>query len=87
MQVAAGGGSGRPHPGNDLTNPHRVALLDGDRLKMVVGGDEPVAVVDFHAVSAAPRVPTDSPHDAGVGRVDTGAARRGKVLAPVKFPG
>ena len=82
MQVASGGGSGGSHPGNDLADPHRVALLDGDRLKMVVGGDEPVAVVYFHAVPAAPGVPADGPHHSGVGRVDTGAAGRGVSPAP-----
>ncbi|MCB5291270.1 hypothetical protein BJQ90_00691 [Arthrobacter sp. SO3] len=87
MKVAAGGRSGRPHPGNDLADPHRVAFLDGDRLKVVVGGDESVAVVDFHTVSATPRVPADCPHDSGVGSIDPGAAGRGIVLAPVEFAG
>ena len=87
MQVAAGGRPGRSHPRNDLTNPHRVTLLDGDCLKVVVGGDEPVAVIDFHTVSATPRVPANCPHHSGVGGVDTGAALGGIVLAPVEFAG
>jgi hypothetical protein len=67
MQVAAGGRPGGSHPGNDLAHPHRVTLLDGNRFQMVVRGDQPVAVVDFHAVPATPRVPADGPDDTGIG--------------------
>ena len=85
MQVAASGGSGRSHQGNDLTDPHRFALLDCDPLKVVVSGDQPVAVVDFHTVSATPRVPANCPHDSGVGRIDPGTTGCSVVLAPVEF--
>ena len=85
MQVAAGGRSGGSHARNDLAHPHRVTLLDGDRFQMVVSGDESVAVVDFHAVPATPRVPADCPNNAGIGRIDTGTAGRGIVLPPVEF--
>jgi hypothetical protein len=85
MKVAAGGGSGGPHPGNDLPHPHGVALLDRDRLQVVIRGDEAVAVVDFHPIAAAPRVPPHGPHHTGVGGVNPGAARRREVLAPVEL--
>ena len=85
MKVAAGGRSGGADPGNDLAHPHRVPLLDGDGLKVVVRGDQPVAVVNFHAVPAAPRVPADGPHHTGVGGVDPSAAGRRVVLAQVEL--
>ncbi|MET3945673.1 hypothetical protein ABIB49_000348 [Arthrobacter sp. UYCu512] len=87
MQMAAGGGPGGSHPRNDLANPNRVALFDGDPLKVVVGGHEAVAVIDFHTVSATPGVPADCPHHSGVGGIDPGTAWRRVVLAPVEFAG
>ena len=85
VKMAARRGSGGTYPGNNFPHPHGVALLDSDRLQMVVRGDETVSVIDFHPVAAAPRVPPDGPHHTGVGRVHPGAAGRGEVLAPVEF--
>jgi len=62
-----------------------VALLDGNSLQVVVGGDQPVAVVDLHAVATAPGVPANGPDHAGVGRVDPGAAGSREVLPPVEL--
>ena len=85
MQVASGRGPGRTHPGYDLANPNGVALLDCDSLKMVVGGDEPVAVVYLHTISATPRVPAHGAHNPGVGRIDPRSTCCGIVLTPVEF--
>ncbi|MGY2743871.1 hypothetical protein ACVWZ8_000988 [Arthrobacter sp. UYCu723] len=87
MEMTSRGGSSGADPGNDLADTHRIALLNGYGLKVVVGGDEPVAMVDLHPVPAAPGVPADGPHHAGVGRIDPGAAGSGVVLAPVEFAG
>jgi hypothetical protein len=54
-------------------------------LQVVVRGDKAVAVIDFHAIAAAPGVPTHGPDHAGVGCVDQRAASRGEILAPVEL--
>ncbi len=86
VQMAACGGSCGSDFCDDLTHPYRLPVDDSDSLQMVVRGDEAVAVVDFHAVAATPRVPAHGPDHPGVDCVDEGAARRGEVLAPVELP-
>ncbi|KRE82314.1 hypothetical protein ASG86_11735 [Arthrobacter sp. Soil764] len=54
---------------------------------MVVGGDEPVAVIDFHTVAAAPGMPPCRAHNTGVSCVDGGAAGRCIILAQVEITG
>jgi hypothetical protein len=85
VQVATGGPPGGAHPGDGLANLHLVTRADGNRLKVVVGGDEAVAVVDFHPVTAAPGMPAGSPHNAGIGGVNGGAARSRVVLAKMEI--
>lgn len=87
MQMATGGRTGGSYPGDHLAHPHRFPFGYGDPLKVVVGGDQAVAVIDFHAVAAAPRVPADSTDHSRVGGVDKRSASRGEVLAPVEFAG
>jgi hypothetical protein len=86
MQVAARGPPGGAHACNDLAHLHGIPRPDGNRLQVVVGGDQPVAVVNLHAVSAAPWVPASGADHAGVGRIDPGAAPGGKILAQVEVP-
>jgi hypothetical protein len=85
VKMAAGGGSGGAHLGDDLAHPNLIALFDGDALQVVVCGDQAVAVVDLHPVATAPGVPSGGPDHSGVGCVDTGAAGGCVVLAPVEF--
>ncbi len=61
MQVAARGPSGGAHACNDLANPHRVAGVHADGLKVVIGRDQAVAVVDLYPVAAAPGMPARGP--------------------------
>lgn len=84
MQMAARGPSRSANPGNDLAHLHGIPCPDRDSLQVVVRGDQPVAVVYFHTVSAAPGVPAGGPDHAGVGRVDPGAAACSEVLAQVE---
>ncbi len=84
MQMAARGPSGSAYPGNDLPHLHGIPRPDCDGLQVVVRGDQPVAVVYFHAVPAAPGVPAGGPDHAGVGRIDPGAAACSEVLAQVE---
>lgn len=86
MQVAAGGPSGSTYPGNDLAHLDGFPCPDGDRFQVVVGGDQPVAVVDLHPVAAAPGMPAGGPDNTSVGRVDPRAAGCGVVLAEVEVP-
>ena len=85
MKVAARGGARSSYPGNDLSNLDRFALFDGDCLKVVVGGDQAIAVIDLHPVAAAPKVPAHGPDHAGVGRIDARAAGSSKILPPMEF--
>lgn len=85
MQMAPGGPAGGSHPRHDLPCLDLVPGADGNGFEMVVGGDEAIAVVDLHPVSAAPGVPPDRPYHSGVGGVDPGAAGGGIILAPVEF--
>jgi hypothetical protein len=87
MQVASRGGTRSAHPGNDFPNQNRVSLLDGDCLKVVVRGDQTVAVIDFHPVAATPEVPAHSPDHTGVGRINSCAAGSSEILAPMEFAG
>ena len=84
MQVAAGGPPGGAHPGDNLPHLHGVPRPDGDGLEVVVRSDQPVAVVNFHPVPAAPRVPAGSPDHAGVGGINPGAAACREVLAKME---
>jgi hypothetical protein len=86
VQVAAGGPPGGAHACDDLPHLHGIPCADGDGLKVVVRGDQPVAVVNFHAVPAAPGVPAGGPDYAGVGCVDPGAAAGAEILAQVEVP-
>jgi hypothetical protein len=87
MQVAACGPSGGAHPCNDLANLHLVTGLDTDGLKVVVGGDEAVAVVNLHPVATTPWVPSGRANNTGISRIDGGAAGCGIILAQVEIPG
>ena len=62
VQVASRRPTGAAHPAEDLAGVDLVARTDSDCLKVVVRCDQPVAVVDFHPVAAAPRVPACSTH-------------------------
>jgi hypothetical protein len=86
MQVTPRRPPGGAHSGDDLAHFHGVTRPDGDSLQVVVGGDETVSVVNFHAVAPAPRVPASRPDHAGVGGIHPGAAGRGEILAEVKVP-
>lgn len=85
MQVATGRGTRGSHPGNDFAYTDRLPLGHCNALQVVVRGDKAVAVIDFHAIAAAPGVPTHGPDHAGVGCVDQRAASRGEILAPVEL--
>ncbi|MDQ0770719.1 hypothetical protein QF031_003468 [Pseudarthrobacter defluvii] len=63
MQVAARGPSGGPHTGDDLAHPHFVAGVHANRLKVVIGGDKAVAVVNLYPVAAAPGMPAGGPYN------------------------
>lgn len=62
VQVASRRPTGTPHPAEDLAGADLFSRTDSDGLKVVVRCDQPVAVVDFHPVAAAPRVPACSTH-------------------------
>lgn len=87
MQVTPGGPPGGSHLGDDLPHLHGLPRPDGNGLEVVVRGDQPVSVVNFHAVPAAPRMPACRPDHAGVGGIDPGAAARSKILAQVEISG
>jgi hypothetical protein len=87
MQVAPRGPACGSHSRKDLAHLHRVPCPDGDGLQVVVGGDQTVAVVNFHAVPTTPGVPPRGPDHTGVGGVNPGAATRGEILAEVEVPG
>jgi len=87
MQVAARGPAGGANTRDDLARPHGVARTDADGLKVVVGGDETIAVIDFHAVTATPGMPAGSAYNTGVSRVDGGPAGRCIILAQVEITG
>jgi hypothetical protein len=86
VKVAACGRSGGPNPCNDLANLHLVTGLNADGLKVVVGGDEAVPVINLHPVATTPRVPAGCPHNTGVSCIDGRAAGGCVVLAEVKIP-
>jgi hypothetical protein len=85
MQVAARGPPGATNTRDDLSCLHRVARMDTDGIEVVVGGDESVAVIDFHPVAATPGVPSSRANNTGVSCVDGCAAGRGIVLAQVEI--
>ncbi|GGH96313.1 hypothetical protein GCM10007170_23870 [Arthrobacter liuii] len=85
MQVAPRGPSGGAHQRDDLAYLHLVAGVDADGLKVVVGGDESVAVVDFYAVAAAPRMPSGRAHNTGISCVDGCPAWGRVILAQVEI--
>ncbi|GAB3550336.1 hypothetical protein GCM10027404_17390 [Arthrobacter tumbae] len=66
MQVAARGPACGAYGGDDLPGAHAVAGLYPDSLEVIVGGDQTVAVVEFHTVSAAPGVPAGSTDNTGI---------------------
>lgn len=86
MQVAARGPPGGAHTGDGLANLHLVAGMHADGLKVVVGGDEAVAMVDLYPVAAAPRMPAGGPHNTRISRVDGRAAGCRIVLAQMEVP-
>jgi hypothetical protein len=86
VQVTPCGPAGGAHPCDDLAHLHGVPRPDGDGLQVVVGGDQPVAVINLHAVSAAPGMPASRPDHAGVGGIDPGATACCEVLAQVEVP-
>jgi hypothetical protein len=85
MQVAAGGPSGGPDPGNGFAGDHGVSAADGNGRQMVVGRDESVAVIDLDPVAATPGMPARGTDHARVSREHLRAARRRKVLAEVEI--
>jgi len=84
MQVAARGPPGGAHTGDDLANLHLVTGMHADGLKVVVGGDEAVAVVDLYPVATAPRMPAGGPHNTRISCVDGCAAGCRIVLAQME---
>ncbi|MDQ0729592.1 hypothetical protein QFZ57_000386 [Arthrobacter sp. B1I2] len=86
MKMAACGPSGGANTSDHLAHLHLVAGLDTDGLKVVVGGDEPVAVVDLHPVATAPGVPSGGAHNTGISRMDGCATGRCIILAQVEIP-
>ena len=84
MQVAARGPSGGPNTRDDLAHPHLVAGVHTNGFEVVVGGDEPVAVVNLNPVAAAPGVPAGRPHNTGVSGVDGSSAGGCVILAQVE---
>src|SRR4029453_8055716 len=87
VQVASRRPSGGSYLGDDFSDAHGLALRYPNRLKVVVGGDQAVAMFNLNTVAATPKVPTDGPDHPGVGGVDTRAACGGVILAPVEFAG
>lgn len=85
MQVAARGPSGGTNARDDLACLHCIARMDADGLKVVVGGDEAVAMIDLHTVAAAPGMPSGRAYNTGVGCVDGHAAGRCIILAQVEI--
>lgn len=85
MQVAARGPAGGAHLGDRLPDLDGVANANADGLQVVVGGNQPVAMVDLHPVAAAPGMPASGADYAAVGGVHGGAAGRGKVLSQVEI--
>jgi hypothetical protein len=79
MQVAARGPPCAANTRDDLARLHRVTRTDTDGIKVVVGGDKSVAVIDFHAVAATPGVPSGRAHNTGVSCVD-GCAAGGRII-------
>ena len=66
VQVAPGGPTGGAYRGDDLPGSHAVSGLHPDPLQVVVSGDEAVAVVKLHAVTAAPGMPTGGTDNTGI---------------------
>lgn len=87
VEVAACGGTRSSHACNDFTDLDGFPFFDRDCLKVVVGGDQAIAVIDLHPVAATPKMPAYGPDHAGVGRIDAGAAGSRKILPPMEFAG
>ncbi|MDI2022075.1 hypothetical protein PJL18_02604 [Paenarthrobacter nicotinovorans] len=87
VEVASRGPTGGANLGNDFADADRLALRHSDGLKMVVGGDQAVAVFDLHPVTATPDVPANRADHAGVGRINTRSASCSVVLPPVELTG
>lgn len=87
VEVAARGGTCSSHACNDFADLDGFPFFDRDCLKVVVGGDQAIAVIDLHPVAATPKVPAHGPDHAGVGRIDAGAAGSSKILPPMEFAG
>lgn len=87
MQVAARGPSCGPNARDDLACLHCIACMDADGLKVVVGGDEPVAMIDLHTVAATPGMPSGRAYNTGISSVDGHAAGRCIILAKVEITG
>lgn len=85
MQVAARGPAGGAHLGDRLPHLDGVANANADGLQVVVGGDQPVAMVDLHPVAAAPGVPAGGADNPAVGGVNGGSAGRREILAEVEI--
>ena len=86
MQMAPGGPAGGSHPRHDLPCLDLVPGADGNGFEMVVGGDEAIAVVDLHPVSASPGMPASRPHNTRIRGINRCAAGGGIVLAKVEVP-
>ncbi len=87
MEMATRGRTCGTNPCNDFPYLDRFSLFDCYCLKVVVRGDEAVAVIDFHPVAATPQVPAHRPDDTGIGGIDPCAAWSSKILPPMKFAG
>ncbi|MDP9888477.1 hypothetical protein J2X98_002065 [Pseudarthrobacter enclensis] len=86
MQVAPRGPPGGAHAGDGLPCLHPVAGVDTNGLKVVVRGDEAVAVVDFYAVPSTPGMPSCRADNAGIRCIDRRSASSGEVLAQMEVP-
>lgn len=87
VQVASRRRTGAAYPAEDLAGVDLLARVDSDGLKVVVRCDQPVAVIDFHPVAAAPWVPACSTHESCIRRVNACSARGGVVLPQVEVSG
>ncbi|GAA1769468.1 hypothetical protein GCM10009712_16810 [Pseudarthrobacter sulfonivorans] len=67
MEMASCGRSCGTDVRNDLAHLYGLTLFNCGGLQMVVRCNDPVTMVDFHAIAAAPSMPPDGPGHAPVG--------------------
>ena len=66
MEMASCGRPCGPDERNDLAHLYGRPLSNCGGLEMVVRCNDPITMVDFHAIAAAPRMPSDGPGHAPV---------------------